>query len=88
MPASATQMYAKNIQTLVRHLTDDGQLKLDFGDEITKGAAITHDGKVVHEATAKALGIEPEAPAAPPAEPHQTDAEASANASASETKDA
>src|SRR5918999_1608399 len=71
MPASATQMYAKNIQTLVRHLTDDGQLKLDFGDEITKGATITHDGKVVHEATAKALGIEPSTPSvktdAPPA---------------------
>jgi NAD/NADP transhydrogenase alpha subunit len=28
-------------------------------DEITKGATITHAGRVVHEATAKALGIEP-----------------------------
>src|SRR6185503_7394895 len=69
MPASATQMYAKNIQTLVKHLTPDASLKLDFDDEITKGATITHDGKVVHEATAKALGIEvapppTEAPAA------------------------
>jgi NAD(P) transhydrogenase subunit alpha len=56
MPASATQMYAKNIQTLVKHLVTDGALKLDLDDEITKGATITHRGKVVNEATAAALG--------------------------------
>jgi H+-translocating NAD(P) transhydrogenase subunit alpha len=65
MPASATQMYAKNIQTLVKHLVKDGQVALDFDDEITRGATITHDGKVVHEATAAKLGIEPAAPPAP-----------------------
>ncbi|MDQ2690168.1 MAG: Re/Si-specific NAD(P)(+) transhydrogenase subunit alpha [Chloroflexota bacterium] len=59
MPGSATQMYAKNIQTLIKHLAKDAQLDLDFSDEITRGATITHDGKVVNEATAKALGIEP-----------------------------
>jgi H+-translocating NAD(P) transhydrogenase subunit alpha len=66
MPGSATQMYAKNIQTLVQHLLRDGALELDFADEITAGATIAHDGKVVHEATATALGIEPKAAAAPP----------------------
>jgi H+-translocating NAD(P) transhydrogenase subunit alpha len=66
MPGSATQMYAKNIQTLVQHLLRDGALELDFADEITAGATIAHDGKVVHEATATALGIEPKAAAAAP----------------------
>jgi NAD(P) transhydrogenase subunit alpha len=65
MPHSATQMYAKNIQTLIKHLVSDGTLELDFDDEITRGATITHDGKVVHEATAAALGIEPATPKAP-----------------------
>jgi NAD(P) transhydrogenase subunit alpha len=65
MPGSATQMYAKNIQTLVQHLVKDGKLDLDFADEITAGATITHGGKVVNEATAKALGIEPAQPAEP-----------------------
>jgi H+-translocating NAD(P) transhydrogenase subunit alpha len=67
MPGSATQMYAKNVQTLVKHLVKDGALTLDFDDEITRGATITHAGKVVHEPTAKALGIEVSqpAPAAP-----------------------
>ncbi len=78
MPGSATQMYAKNIQTLLKHLIADGKLELDFTDEITSGATITHDGKVVHPATAEALGIKPEPPAAePPADP-QTDAPAAA----------
>jgi NAD(P) transhydrogenase subunit alpha len=51
----ATQMYAKNVQTLVDHLVKDGKLTLDMEDEITRGATITHGGKVVHEATAAAL---------------------------------
>ena len=80
MPGSATQMYAKNIQTLIKHLTRDGELTVDLNDEITRGATITHGGKVVHEATAKALGIE----AAPP--PAQTDTEAAP--ASSKTKDA
>ncbi len=58
MPGSATQMYAKNLQTLIKHLVADGKLELDLTDEITKGATITHGGKVVNEATARALGIE------------------------------
>jgi NAD(P) transhydrogenase subunit alpha len=78
MPGSATQMYAKNIQTLVKHLVKDGKVELNFDDEITRGATITHGGKVAHEATAKALGIEPEAPAAPAAASVQTDAPAAA----------
>ena len=44
MPGSATQMYAKNIQTLVKHLVTGGTLTLDFADELTKGATITHGG--------------------------------------------
>ena len=80
MPGSATQMYAKNIQTLIKHLVPETTLALDFDDEITKGATITHGGKVVHEATAKALGIDVEAPKA--------DAAAAPASTAPEKKDA
>ena len=75
MPGSATQMYAKNIHTLIKHLVKDGEINLDLGDEITKGATITHGGQVVHEATAKALGIE-----VVPPEPARTDTAAPAAA--------
>jgi NAD(P) transhydrogenase subunit alpha len=81
MPASATQMYAKNIQTLIKHLLKDGKVELDFNDEITRGATITHEGKVVHQATAEALGIAPAQPAAASVQPEasaQTDAPAAA----------
>ena len=63
MPGSATAMYAKNMQTLLKHLIKDGAINLDFSDEITRGATITHGGKVINEATAKALGIEVSEPA-------------------------
>jgi NAD(P) transhydrogenase subunit alpha len=80
MPGSATQMYAKNLQTLIKHLVADGKIELDFADEITRGATITHQGKVVNEATAKALGIEVAQPAsaAAPAAPEKTDTTAPA----------
>jgi NAD(P) transhydrogenase subunit alpha len=79
MPASATQMYAKNVQTLVKHLVKDGRLELDFADEITAGATITHDGKVVHAATAEALGITPQPPASAATDEPPTDAPAAAD---------
>ncbi|HTE66098.1 MAG TPA: Re/Si-specific NAD(P)(+) transhydrogenase subunit alpha [Candidatus Binatia bacterium] len=79
MPGSATQMYAKNIQTLLKHLIKAGKVDLDWTDEITRGATITHGGKVVHEATAKALGIEP-------AEPAQTKKPAGASVSEGKAK--
>jgi NAD(P) transhydrogenase subunit alpha len=63
MPGSATAMYARNLQTLLKHLIKDGKIALDFTDEITRGATITHGGKVINEATAKALGIEVAEPA-------------------------
>ncbi len=49
MPIHASQMYAKNITTLLAHLTRDHELNLDFNDEITRGTCITHNGEVLHE---------------------------------------
>ena len=58
VPTHASQMYAKNVQTLVQHLAPAGALHLDFEDEITQGATITHGGKIVHEPTAAALAAQ------------------------------
>jgi NAD(P) transhydrogenase subunit alpha len=46
MPLHASQMYARNIQAVLDHLVTDGALQLDFDDEITHDAVITHDGKI------------------------------------------
>ena len=41
MPAHASQLYARNVAALLTHLAPEGELKLDFGDEITSGACVT-----------------------------------------------
>jgi len=48
-PAHASQMYAKNLVTFIEHLVDEGQLVLDWSDEITAGTIVTHGGKIVSE---------------------------------------
>jgi NAD(P) transhydrogenase subunit alpha len=65
MATSASLMYARNMSALLLHLVKEGKLVLDFDDEITAGAVITHDGTVVHPATKKLL----EPASATPAQP-------------------
>ena len=55
MPAGASGFYARNISALLAHFIEEGEMKFDFEDEITKATVITHDSKVVQEATAKLL---------------------------------
>ncbi len=50
IPANASQMYAKNLVTFLKHLVADGQLQLDLSDEITEGALLTHEGRITNEA--------------------------------------
>jgi NAD(P) transhydrogenase subunit alpha len=47
MPLHASQMYARNISTLLQLLVTDGELVLDFDDEIVADACITHGGRIV-----------------------------------------
>jgi NAD(P) transhydrogenase subunit alpha len=50
MPEHASQLYARNVQALLElFLDDEGNLSLDFDDEILAGACVTRDGEIVHE---------------------------------------
>ncbi len=49
MPLHASQLYARNVANLLLHLVKDGAINLDFEDEITKGACVTHGGEIVSE---------------------------------------
>ena len=40
---------ARNVANLLLHLVKDGAINLDFTDEITKGACVTHAGEIVSE---------------------------------------
>jgi NAD(P) transhydrogenase subunit alpha len=55
MPVHASQLYARNVTELLRELVKDGALALDFGDEVVKGACVTHGGKVVSDAVRAAV---------------------------------
>lgn len=55
MPAPASQMYAKNLMALLQHLISDGELHLDFTDEITHGACVTHAGEIRHDMMRQAI---------------------------------
>jgi proton-translocating NAD(P)+ transhydrogenase subunit alpha len=46
MPYHASQLYARNVSALVQHLAPEGELKLDFEDEITAGACVTRKEEV------------------------------------------
>ena len=52
---NTSQMYAKNLLNLVKYLVKDGELQLDFADEIIRSACVTHDGEILHQGIKEAL---------------------------------
>ncbi len=57
MPEHASQLYARNVQALLELITgEEGQLELDFDDEVVAGACVTRDGEIVHEGARTAAG--------------------------------
>ncbi|MEQ8261767.1 MAG: Re/Si-specific NAD(P)(+) transhydrogenase subunit alpha [Alcanivorax sp.] len=70
VPFHASQMFGKNIENLLNLLLDDnGDLQLDFEDQIVTDTVISHDGDVPHARLREMLGLpelkkaEPEASA-------------------------
>ena len=53
MAAHASQLYAKNVENLLGLLiSEDGQLNIDFSDEVIAGACVTHEGEIKNERAA------------------------------------
>ena len=48
LSTNASELYAKNISTLLLHLATKDGFKWEMDEEITKGALITHQGEIVH----------------------------------------
>ncbi|MDQ3128146.1 MAG: NAD(P) transhydrogenase subunit alpha, partial [Chloroflexota bacterium] len=67
MPAGASAFYARNISALLLGMVKDGNLNLDFEDEVTKATVITKDGAVVSDAVKKLLEPPPAASPSTPA---------------------
>jgi NAD(P) transhydrogenase subunit alpha len=57
MPAHASEMYSKNIFNFFAPYIKNGDLTLDWNDEIIAGSVFTHEGEIRNESVRKALGL-------------------------------
>jgi H+-translocating NAD(P) transhydrogenase subunit alpha len=58
VPYHASQMYARNIVTFLKHLVNkEGNLNIDTTDEITRESLITQNGEVVNPKIQALLGV-------------------------------
>jgi H+-translocating NAD(P) transhydrogenase subunit alpha len=49
VPTHSSEMYAKNLLSLMTYISKDGKVELNLENEIVKGALITYNGEVVHQ---------------------------------------
>jgi NAD(P) transhydrogenase subunit alpha len=57
MPLPSSQMYSRNAHAFLRELAPKGTPKVDLANEVLAGAAVTHDGEVLHAGARAALGL-------------------------------
>ena len=55
LPVNASELYAKNISSLLLHLATPDGFKWEMEEEITRGSLITHQGELVHQFTKELL---------------------------------
>jgi NAD(P) transhydrogenase subunit alpha len=56
LPVPASQLYGENVLNLLLLLIRDGELHLDWSDEIIAGCCVTHAGEVRHRMTNELIG--------------------------------
>jgi NAD(P) transhydrogenase subunit alpha len=56
VPYHASQMYAKNVATLIQLMVKEGQLNVDMEDEVIAGTVVARGGEVVHPMVLEAMG--------------------------------
>jgi NAD(P) transhydrogenase subunit alpha len=59
LPGHASQMFARNVASLLMHLVKDGSLRFDIEDEITRETLVARDGQVTNQRIRDMLGIGP-----------------------------
>lgn len=55
VPASSTQMLAKNIYNYIAYFIKDGKIELDLQDEIIASSIVTKDGTLLHAGAKEAM---------------------------------
>lgn len=52
---NASEMYARNLYNFISPAIEEGELKIDWEDEVFASSALTHDGEIRHEPTREAI---------------------------------
>jgi len=48
LPSDASKMFGKNVMAFLKLILKDGQIDLNFDDDIVKGTCITHQKEIVN----------------------------------------
>jgi len=57
----ASEMYARNLYNMLTLIIKDGELVLDWDDQVLRDSCLTHDGEIRHEATRERIAPAPAA---------------------------
>lgn len=57
VPESSTWMFAHNIFNFLSYLVKDGQIVLDWEDEVISSTIVTFEGKILHKGTREAMDL-------------------------------
>lgn len=57
MPVHASEMYSRNLFNFLAPQIRDGELSLDWNDDIISGSVFTHGGKIMNEGVKRVLGL-------------------------------
>ena len=56
VPVHASQLYSRNVTAFLSELIKDGELVVDLSNDVAGPSCVTHDGEVVNQRVAVALG--------------------------------
>lgn len=57
VPVHASQLYSRNLTAFLSPMIKDGQLHIDMNDDVVGPSCVTHQGQVVNQRVAAALGL-------------------------------
>jgi len=66
LPVHASDQYARNVFNFISPFIKDGDLALDWEDEVLAGSVLTHDGRIVNDAIRRIVEGDDGAPAVQP----------------------
>ncbi|MDH5105852.1 NAD(P) transhydrogenase subunit alpha [Lentilactobacillus diolivorans] len=57
LPTASSEMYAKNVQTVIKSIVKDDALNIDTDDDVLSELVATHDGEIISDRLRKALNL-------------------------------